>query len=199
MELEKKSKCNLRNHQILNMQQPTLEQLKYPIGLPKIPEQITQPHIKEWIRTLEEFPQRLTNLVNTLSDAQLDTPYREGGWTIRQVIHHCADSHHNSYTRFKWTLTENKPVIKAYYEDRWADLFDSTSAPIQLSLNSLTALHAKWMYFLKGLSQDDLQKIFIHPEGNEEVSLAENIGIYAWHCNHHYAHIEQLMLRKGWK
>jgi len=181
------------------MNQLTLEQLKYPIGKTKIPKQITSQHINKWITVLEEFPQKLKDLVKNLNDNQLDTSYRQNGWTIRQVVHHLADSHHNSYTRFKWTLTEDKPLIKVYFEDRWAELHDSKFAPILLSLNTLTALHAKWIYFLKGLSESDLQKTFIHPDGNEEVSLAENIGIYAWHCNHHYAHIENLMIRKSWK
>lgn len=176
-----------------------LEKLKYPIGKPQIPEHITIKHIADWIRVLETFPKRLTSLVEGLTAAQLDTPYRPGGWTARQVVHHLADSHHNSYTRFKWALTENSPVIKAYYEDRWAELFDSKTAPIQLSLDSLTALHAKWVYFLKGLTETDLNQVFIHPDGNEKVGLKENIGIYAWHCNHHYAHIEQLMIREEWK
>ncbi|WP_430408523.1 YfiT family bacillithiol transferase [Kordia sp.] len=176
-----------------------LEKLKYPIGKTQIPKHITTEHISEWIAVLENFPEKLKTLVVHLSSTQLDTRYRPEGWTIRQVIHHLSDSHHNSYTRFKWTLTEDKPVIKAYYENRWAELFDSKNAPIQLSLDTLTALHAKWVYFLKGLNDDDLNQIFIHPDGNEEVSLKENIGIYAWHCNHHYAHIEQLMIRKGWK
>lgn len=175
-----------------------MEHLKYPIGTPNIPKEITAIHIKNWIQTIENFPLELSNLVNNLTEDQLDTPYRDGGWTIRQVIHHCSDSHHNSYTRFKWTLTEDKPIIKAYYEDKWAELFDSASGPIQLSLNTLTALHAKWIYFLKGLTESDLNKSFIHPDGNEEVTLKENIGIYAWHCKHHYAHIEHLMKRKKW-
>ncbi|MCF6346893.1 MAG: putative metal-dependent hydrolase [Flavobacteriaceae bacterium] len=138
-------------------------------------------------------------LVINLTNEQLDTPYRSGGWTVRQMIHHLADSHHNSYTRFKWVLTEDKPVIKAYYEDRWAELHDSKSAPILLSLNVLTALHAKWIYFLKGLSSEELKQVFIHPDGNQKVPLAENIGIYAWHCKHHYAHINNLIKRMEWK
>lgn len=172
--------------------------LRYPIGQPQIPAEILMTHITDWISTLDLFPKKLENLVKGLSDEQLDTPYRSGGWTIRQVIHHCADSHHNSYTRFKWALTEDKPIIKAYYEDKWAELHDSKTGPIHLSLNSLHALHAKWTYFLKGLNETNLNTIFIHPDGNEEVSLKENIGIYAWHCNHHYAHIEHLLLRKNW-
>jgi hypothetical protein len=176
-----------------------LEKLKYPIGKVQIPTIITDAHILNWITVLESFPERLENLVTNLSQPQLDTPYRPEGWTIRQVIHHLADSHHNSYTRFKWTLTEDEPIIKTYYEDRWAELFDSRTAPIKLSLDSLKALHAKWTYFLKGVTTADLEQVFIHPDGNEKVSLKENIGIYAWHCNHHYAHIEQLMIREGWQ
>ena len=177
----------------------TLEKLKYPIGQADIPEKITKKNIEDWISVLETFPQELEFLTRNLSENQLDTPYRESGWTIRQVAHHCYDSHHNSYTRFKWTLTEDKPIIKAYYEEIWAELNDSKSAPIFLSIDALKALHSKWVYFLRGLSDSDLEKTFIHPSGNEEVSLKENIGIYAWHCQHHYAHIEQLMIRKNWK
>lgn len=175
-----------------------LEKLKFPIGKPAIPAEIKPIQIKYWIQTLEEFPTKLEELVQNLTNEQLDTQYRENGWTIRQVIHHCADSHQNSYTRFKWTLTEDKPIIKAYYEDKWAELFDSTSAPIILSLNVLKALHAKWVYLLKGLSLEDLSKEFIHPDGNEAVTLTTNIAIYAWHCDHHFAHILNLMKQKNW-
>ena len=176
-----------------------MEQLKYPIGIATIPDEITQDHLEEWIAIIDQFPNRLENLVQHLSEKQLDTQYRKDGWTIRQVIHHCADSHHNSYTRFKWALTEDKPIIKTYYEARWAGLFDSKIAPIHLSLNVLKALHAKWVYFLNGLPDEQLSQVFIHPEGNEEISLKKNIGIYAWHCNHHFAHIENLMIRNNWK
>ena len=176
-----------------------LEKLKYPIGKTNIPENITETIIQDWISTIENHPKKLSKLVQVLDDNQLDTQYRPKGWTIRQVIHHLSDSHHNSYTRFKWTLTENKPTIKVYFEERWAELFDGKTAPISLSINNLTALHAKWVYLLKGLSNKDLDKTFIHPDGNEEVSLKENIGIYAWHCEHHYEHINQLLIRKNWK
>jgi len=175
-----------------------LENLKYPIGKANLPSSITSDHIKAWILILEEFPQKLSELVQNLNDDQLDTPYREGGWTLRQVVHHVADSHHHSYIRFKWTLTEDKPTIKAYFEARWAELHDSQSAPIALSLNALSTTHAKLVYFLKGLTSKDLEQEFIHPETNEDVSLKKNIGIYAWHSQHHYAHIENLMKRKGW-
>jgi hypothetical protein len=176
-----------------------LETLKYPIGQANIPEVITKKNIKDWISVLERFPHELEFLVRELSDNQIDAPYREGGWSIRQVIHHSYDSHHNSYLRFKWALTEDKPIIKAYFEERWAELHDSKTAPILLSIDALKALHAKWVYLLNGLSDKELEKTFIHPSRNKEVSLKENIGMYAWHCQHHYSHIEQLMLRLGWK
>jgi len=162
------------------------------------PNNISKSHIENWISILEHLPKRLENLVKALSDTQLDTVYRPGGWTIRQVVHHLSDSHHHSYTRFKWTLTEDKPVIKPYYEDRWAELVDSKSAPIEMSLNHLKAIHSKLVYLLKSLSDDDLNKCFIHPETNTEVPLKKNIGIYAWHSNHHYAHIENLLKRNNW-
>ena len=181
------------------MTNPELEKLKYPIGKFECPSIISEKHIKSWISILEDFPNRLENLVKGLTDDQLNTIYRQEGWTIRQVVHHCYDSHLNSYIRFKWSLTEDKPIIKAYFEERWAELHDSKTAPIFLSIDGLKALHAKWVYFLKGLQSDDLERVFIHPESKNKVSLKENIGIYAWHCNHHFAHIEQLMIRKNWK
>lgn len=176
-----------------------MEKLKYPIGKIQLPTTITKEHIKNWITIIENHPEQLQNLVEGLNDEQLDTPYRPDGWTIRQVVHHLGDSHTNSYIRFKWTLTEKQPIIKAYHEDRWAELPDSKSAPIQLGLSYLTTLHAKWIYLLKGLTEEDLTKYFIHPETKKEVSLAKNIGIYAWHCEHHYEHINQLLIGKNWK
>ena len=181
------------------MQSEELEKLKYPIGQFKCPDTITPNHINTWIQVLETFPDKLSDLVSLLSDEQLDTTYRPEGWTIRQVIHHLADSHHHSYIRFKWALTEDKPVIKYYYEHLWAELPDAKHSPIQLSLDHIKVVHAKLVYLLKSFSEADLNKSFIHPEHNEEVVLKKNIGIYAWHSLHHFAHIENLMLRKGWK
>ncbi len=172
--------------------------IRYPIGQFESPETITEEIKQEWIQTLEDFPSRLENLVKTLSEEQLDTPYREGGWTVRQVVHHCSDSHHHSYNRFKWALTENNPLIKAYNEADWAELFDTRTAPIEMSLNHLKAIHFKLVYLLRGLSDEDLEKSFVHPESGDTVVLRKNIGIYAWHSNHHYAHIENLLIRKGW-
>ncbi len=180
------------------MEDLTAEKLRYPIGKVKLPEVITPKHIKAWISILDEPPEKLNYLVRNLSEKQLDTPYRDGGWTIRQVLHHLVDSHMNSYIRFKWTLTEEEPVIKAYFEDRWANLPDTKDAPVDLALQALEALHAKWTYLLQGLNPDQLKRCFIHPESNSKVSLEQNIGIYAWHSEHHIAHIEQLMKRRGW-
>jgi hypothetical protein len=173
--------------------------LRYPIGQFEAPEIITEATKNEWIQTLADFPLQLENLVKDLSDAQLDTPYRDGGWTIRQVVHHCSDSHHHSYIRFKWALTEDQPVIKAYHEGEWAKLFDTKTAPIQMSIDHLKAVHFKLVYLLRGLSDKDLERSFVHPESGDTVVLRKNIGIYAWHCNHHYAHIESLLIRKGWR
>lgn len=175
-----------------------LEKLKYPIGHFVCPVEITKEDISSWIAVLDELPRRLTILVKNFSIEQLETPYRNGGWTVRQVIHHMADSHHNSYTRFKWALTENKPIIKVYEEKDWSEMIDAKSAPIELSLNYLSALHAKLVYMLKSLSIHDYKKSYIHPVGNINVSVAENIGKYAWHSNHHFAHIKNLVLSEGW-
>jgi hypothetical protein len=180
------------------MTKDSLEQLKFPIGPFICPKDITKTDLDLWIDTLEQFPKKLEQLVSDLSNLQLDTPYRPEGWTVRQVIHHLADSHHHSYIRFKWALTEDKPIIKYYYEALWAELNDAKSAPIHLSLNHLKAVHAKLVYVLKRLDETELNKSFIHPEHNEEVVLKKNIGIYAWHCNHHYAHIETLLIKEHW-
>ncbi|WP_445731617.1 YfiT family bacillithiol transferase [Mariniflexile sp.] len=180
------------------MTEQELQKLRYPIGKFDCPNNISSQHIESWISILEHFPNRLENLVKNLTDDQLETPYRPEGWTVRQVIHHLSDSHHHSYARFKWALTEDKPVIKAYYEDRWADLFDSKIAPIEMSLLHLKAIHAKLVYLLKGLHENDLDTCFIHPETQSEVVLKTNIGLYAWHSNHHYTHIENLLKRNNW-
>ena len=180
------------------MDASTLESLKYPIGKFTVPDTITTEMIAEWNQVLEELPGKLKNLVQNLNKEQLDTPYRPGGWTVRQTVHHMADSHHNRYIRFKWALTEDWPLIKAYDEKAWAELFDSKSAPIDMSLSHLSAVHAKLVYLIKGLSNEALKREFLHPEGNIATSLEENVGRYAWHSQHHFAHIKNLLKREGW-
>lgn len=180
------------------MEEKTLEELKYPIGHFIFTKKVSDVILSDWISELEALPTRLEDLVVNLNEEQLDTPYRPNGWTVRQVVHHIADSHHHSYTRFKWALTEDRPLIKAYNEKEWSNLFDAHKAPIALSLDYIKVLHAKLVYLLKGLSMADLERVYIHPDGDVEISIIENIGKYAWHGNHHLAHITGLLDRKGW-
>ncbi len=180
------------------MAEQELQTLRYPIGKFQVPDVITQNHLDRWITTLEQFPVKLEALVKHLSKKQLDTPYRPNGWTIRQVVHHLSDSHHHSYIRFKWALTEDKPVIKYYYEKEWAELIDGKTAPIQMSLEHLKAVHYKLVYLLRRLTDEQLDRIFIHPEHNQEVPLRLNVGIYAWHSEHHFAHIENCLRTNNW-
>lgn len=174
------------------------EKLKYPIGKYEIPTKITDEQLTEWIQILEDLPHKFEALVANLNDEQLDTPYRPGGWTVRQVVHHVSDSHHHSYIRFKWALTENNPIIKPYFEKEWANLFDTQTAPIEMSLKHLKAMHFKLVYLLKGLSEEQLNRTFTHPDGNEVTTLKENVGRYAWHGSHHFAHIKNLLDNKDW-
>jgi len=180
------------------MAKQDLESMKYPIGRLQIPESYTDKSIKQWIATIEKFPQRLENLVEDFDDLQLDTPYRPEGWTVRQVIHHMADSHINSYIRFKWTLTEDTPTIKPYHEDRWAILDDAKDADIEMSLSLIESLHARWVHMLKSLTTDQLHRTFIHPDTQKEISLFQLISMYAWHSDHHLAHITTLAKREDW-
>lgn len=171
--------------------------LRYPIGkfLPK--DQYTKNEIDLFVSRIESLPAKLEQEVSTLLESQLDTPYRDGGWTVRQVIHHMADSHMNAYIRFKWTLTEETPMIKAYDEKAWAETPETKSDP-NLSIALLKALHAKWAVLLKGLVTSDLKKEFIHPETKKHIRLENLMGMYAWHGEHHLAHITALKAKKGW-
>ena len=180
------------------MEEQVLEKLRYPIGKFNRPEEITEDLIDQWIDSLDTYPSRLRTIVKDLSGTQLDTAYRPGGWTVRQLIHHIADSHHNSYIRFKWALTEDRPVIKVYDEKSWAELHDSREAAIELSLAHLEVVHTKLVYLLRGLSGVELDREFIHPDGQIATSLKENIGRYVWHGNHHYTHIANLIKRENW-
>lgn len=177
----------------------SLEQLKFPIGKFEKPDIITPNLLEKWITDISSFPERLKKEVMHLTDQQLDTPYRPGGWTIRQVIHHCADSHMNSLTRFKLTLTEDQPVIKPYYEERWAELADSKKMPIAPSIKMLEGIHERWTILLKQLTETDYARTFIHPEHGKIFRIDENIGVYAWHGNHHLAHITEVKKRNQWK
>jgi hypothetical protein len=174
------------------------EKLKYPIGKFDKPTIITKDILNKWISDISTFHNRLSNEVSSLTDEQLDTQYRPNGWTIRQVVHHCADSHMNSLTRLKLTLTEDKPTIKPYFEDHWADLPDTKSMPIQPSLQMIEGIHERWVVLLNNLTDDQLEREFVHPEHGKTFRVDENIGIYAWHCNHHLAHIKETKKRNNW-
>jgi len=166
-----------------------LEKLRYPIGRFQMAEQPTAQQIQTWIDEIEKFPSDFRQIAESLTEEQLNTPYRADGWTIRQVIHHVADSHINSYIRFRWALTENAPTIKAYDETLWAELLDAKTAPIALSLNLLESLHQRWVILLRSFSEADLQKAFVHPESGKTIPLYKNIALYAWHGKHHLGHL----------
>ncbi|HSZ71626.1 MAG TPA: putative metal-dependent hydrolase [Cytophagaceae bacterium] len=175
-----------------------LNSLQFPIGKYEAPQTLTQELVNGYIKDIASFPKRLLQAVKGLDKQQLDTPYRPGGWTIRQVVHHCADSHMNSLIRFKLALTEETPTIKPYYEERWAELADSKNMDITPSLLLLEGLHQRWVTLLQSLTAKDLEKTFIHPEHGKRFRLDENIGVYAWHCNHHLAHINTLKKNRNW-
>jgi len=173
-----------------------LYKLKYPIGEFKKPEIITNSQINTWITTMEDFPKSIISITEKLSKTELNYKYRPDGWTIKQVVHHCADSHINSLLRFKLALTENTPTIRPYFEDRFAKLKDYDE-PINTSISILVGVHKKLGILLKSLSDDDLKREFVHPEHSKHFSLEETIGVYAWHSNHHLAHIEQALKFRG--
>ena len=188
-----------KHYKPLKNNKMTIEELKFPIGRFEKPIKITLEILHNYIIDISTFPNRIKEEVKNLKDEQLDTPYRKNGWTIRQVINHCADSHMNALIRFKLTLTEEKPTIKPYFEERWAELTDSKNIPIQPALKMLEGIHERWSVLLNNFTKEQLERTFIHPEREKEIRLDENIGVYAWHCNHHLAHITSLKLRMGWK
>lgn len=169
---------------------------RYPVGKFHRPKAIAGSDREVMIRDIEGAPSKMRAAVAMLADSQLDTPYREGGWTVRQVVHHVADSHMNAYCRFKLALTETDPVIKTYEEARWAELADSRG-PIDMSLVLLEALHERWVLLLRSLQEGDWSRTFRHPEwGN--IRLDTTLALYAWHCRHHTAHVTELRKAKGW-
>lgn len=174
-----------------------LEDLKFPIGAFDRDFEVTAEARRSRIEIINELPDKVAAAVAGLTDGQLDTPYRPGGWTVRQTVHHLADSHSNSLTRFKLALTEDTPpTIKPYYEERWAELADS-KLPINVSQAMLRAIHVRWSALLGSMTDADFQKSFIHPETGEW-TLDGALALYAWHSLHHTAHITRLREREGW-
>jgi len=174
-----------------------VEDLKYPIG-----KYIIQPFSekvwKQWLNDIKFLPQHLETAILDLDEAQLQTPYREGGWTVHQLVHHVADSHMNAYIRFKLGLTEENPTIKPYNEAAWAKMIDTEKLPINLSLTILHAVHARWHLILANMSREDLERTVYHPEYQKEYTLWDLLGLYAWHSKHHTKHITSLRERMGW-
>jgi len=172
--------------------------LRYPVGKFEFPDAVSPGDRRIFVTEIAEAPARLRSAVRGLADEQLDTAYRPGGWTVRQVVHHVPDSHLNSYVRFRLTLTEDDPTIKAYFEDRWAELPDARTAPVEISLRLLECLHARWVGLLRSLDDAQWKRTFRHPVLGP-VSLEKNAALYAWHGRHHVAHITSLRERMGWK
>jgi uncharacterized damage-inducible protein DinB len=170
---------------------------RYPIGRWNRRERLDAAGVAAAIDTIAAAPARLRAAVAGLDDGQLDTPYRDGGWTVRQLAHHVPDSHLNAYVRCRLALTEDAPAIKTYEEALWAQLPDARQAPIEPSLALLAALHQRWVLLLRALGEAELERVYRHPEMGD-VSLREMISLYAWHCRHHEAHVAALRARQGW-
>ena len=170
---------------------------RYPIGQYE-PQPFSEKQKKEWLLDLRFLPEELERSILNLDAAQLQTPYREGGWTVQQVVHHVADSHLNAYTRFKLGLTEEKPVIKPYEEKEWALLPDNESIPVNVSVTLLYALHQRLIAAIQDLTEEQWKRSIVHPEHGKEMTLWFLLGMYAWHGRHHTAHITSLREQRGW-
>jgi uncharacterized damage-inducible protein DinB len=173
------------------------QDLRYPIGQFNAPSSYSTGERAANIETLRLLPERLKSAVAGLTGPQLEAPYREGGWTIRQVVHHVADSHANAYIRVRLALTEDWPTVKSYDEAVWAELYDARSLPVGVSLDLLTALHARWVALAESLTEADLERGYVHPEMGRQ-NVVEVLALYSWHGRHHTAHITNLRTRMGW-
>jgi hypothetical protein len=174
-----------------------MNDLRYPIGKFHYDGPLTEEQKNRSLGDMASTPATLRSVVTGLSETQLDTPYRPGGWTVRQVVHHVPDSHMNAYIRFKLALTEDDPTIRPYEQQLWAELDDTKSTPIEVSLTLLDSLHDRWVRLLRSLTSKDWKRTFRHPELGD-VSLDKNLALYAWHGRHHVAHITELRKREGW-
>lgn len=174
------------------------DDIRYPVGRFKYDGDSSRPAIDRAIADIDALPVQLRSAVRGLNDEQLDTPYREGGWTPRQVVHHVADSHMNAYVRCKLALTEEAPLIKAYDEAAWSELTDARTVAADVSLGLLDALHARWVALLHSMSDAEFERVYLHPEGNQRVPLRQVVALYSWHGRHHTAHILSLRKRQGW-
>jgi hypothetical protein len=174
-----------------------MEDLRYPIGK-YVAQPFTDNQLQEWLIDIRFLPQHLENAILNLDESQLNTSYRPDGWTVKQLVHHVADSHMNAYIRFKLGLTEDNPTIKPYDEGAWANLQDSQNLPINISLTLLHALHSRWVEVLRGIKGEEWNRTVFHPEQKKEITLWHLLGMYAWHGKHHVAHITVLRERMKW-
>ncbi len=173
-----------------------MEHLKYPIGKFEYGKNYSMQDNAKHILEIETFPAELKKLISEFDSTLLEKSYRPDGWIARQIIHHLADSHMNAFIRTKWTLTEEAPMIKVYNQDDWSNLNDSKTAPVESSLKLIEALHQRWVYLLKTLTEKELERKYIHPEYNREFKLVELLALYAWHGKQHYAHLKIILDNK---
>ena len=166
-----------------------IELLKYPVGKFSMPEQITDEMIQAGIEVIEQFPKKIFTMLEHITVEQGVAKYRPDGWTVNQVVNHCADSHINAFIRFKCTLTEESPTIKPYLESKWAELPDGTNPDLTFSKTIIQGLHERWTYVLKNIKPEEWDRIYLHPESKRIFSLKQALMLYTWHCNHHSAHI----------
>ena len=174
-----------------------MQELQYPIGK-YIEQPFSHQQLKEWLLDIQTLPMHVEHAILNLDEAQLETPYRPGGWTRKQVVHHIADSHMNAYIRFKLGLTEDNPSIKPYDENAWAQMADTKNLPINISTTLLFALHLRWHEILKNIKEEEWNRTVFHPEHQKQMTLWYLLGMYSWHSRHHVAHITSLRERMGW-
>ncbi len=175
----------------------TLDPIRYPIGQYTAPTNLSREQRSHHIQTIQEFPDRLSDLVRLSGESALGVSYRPGGWTLLQIVHHCADSHMNAYIRHKLTATEDNPTVKPYEENDWARLPDASTLPPDASLRLLEGLYSRWAAFLRSVPEPDWQRTFYHPETQKTVPLFESLAHYAWHCEHHLGHVRGCIERAG--
>lgn len=174
-----------------------MHELQFPVGIYSPIKNPTSEQLSSWLESIQSFPKKVEELTQNASIESLNWRYRPGGWTVKQVIHHCADSHMNSIIRFKLALTEDSPIIRPYFEDRWAELNDSLEDDLKDAITLLKGLHAKWIVLLNSISPEQMQREYVHPEHGQRFTVAETIGNYAWHCEHHLAHVKNGLASKG--
>jgi hypothetical protein len=170
---------------------------RYPIGQFQ-PQPFSEAQKEEWLSDIKFLPQAIENAINNFDEHQLQTPYRDGGWTVQQLVHHVADSHINAYCRFKLGYTENNPTIKPYEEKLWVQTSDVSNLPVNISVTLLHAIHQRLYEFLKSFNESDWQKSVVHPEHGKQIILWDLLGMYSWHGRHHVAHITSLKERMNW-